>query len=100
MSIWVHRIFAATDIETCDRAQGDFAQLFSAIGSPTNMLLLCEEREHDTRLVAALPHAVLLQAMPGFTRIGPESVPESGELVVGWEDTFERQFRYQPTQAC
>lgn len=100
MSIWVHRLFAATDMEACERAQGEFAELFAAIGSPSNMLLLSVETERETRLVASLPHPVLLQALHGFTRTANEGLPESGELVVGWEDSFERQFRYQPTPAC
>lgn len=96
MSIWADRKFATTQVDACDRAQAEFAQLFAAVGSPSDMLLLSVETADETRLVASLPHAVLLNALPGFAPIDAKSVPESGELIVGWEDSFERQFRYQP----
>jgi hypothetical protein len=96
MSIWAQRIFPHPDIEACDSAQGRFAELFAAIGSPSNMLLLSVETDQGTKLVAELPHPVLLHALNGFERVDQRSVPEMAELIVGWEDRFERQFRSQP----
>lgn len=94
MSIWAQRIFYGDADEACDKVQGVFAEIFTAMGSPANMLLLSQETDHDIRLVAELPHPVLLHALDGFERIDPEQVPPAGELIVGWEDRFERQFRY------
>lgn len=99
MSIWAHRVCKATDDEICDCAQVAFADLFKAIGSPSTMLLLRLDTERDTQLVAQLPHAALLPALPGFSRLDPSNVPLTGELVVGWEDSFESQFRVQPAPA-
>lgn len=95
MSIWAQRIFDGDTEDACDRIQGVFAEIFTAMGSPANMLLMSVEDTTRTRLVAELPHPVLLHALEGFERMDVRSVPESGELVVGWEDRFERQFRYQ-----
>lgn len=97
MSIWAQRVFDSGADDLCDRVQGIFAEIFTAMGSPSNMLLLAVETADELRLVAELPHAVLLHGLEGFERIDPAKVPPSGELVVGWEDRFERQFRYQAT---
>lgn len=95
MSIWAQRVFPGGADDLCDRVQGIFAEIFTAMGSPVNMLLLCVETPETTRLVAELPHPVLLHGLEGFQRIDAAEVPVAGELVVGWEDRFERQFRYQ-----
>ena len=70
--------------------QGWLAQL-----SIATRLLLAVETEKETKLVAELPHAVLLHGLEGFERIDASRIPPSGELIVGWEDRFERSFRYQ-----
>lgn len=100
MSIWAHRVFPSGADDHCDRLQSAFAEMFKAMGSPANMLLLFVETPTTTRLVAELPHAVLLHGLEGFQRIDVTDVPLSGELVVGWEDRFERQFRYQAVPAA
>ena len=61
------------------------------------MLLLSVETADDLRLIAELPHPVLLHGLEGFEPIDAGKIPVVGELVVGWEDRFERQFRYQAT---
>lgn len=94
MSIWAQRIFFGDADDACDKVQGVFAEIFTAMGSPTNMLLLSEESDSELRLIAELPHPVLLHALEGFERIDVAAVPQAGELIVGWEDHFERQFRY------
>lgn len=93
MSIWAQRVFLGDAEDACDRVQGVFAEIFTAMGSPSNMLLLAVETASETRLVAELPHAVLLHGLEGFERIDQRRVPATGELIVGWEDRFERQFR-------
>ena len=95
MSIWAQRVFPGAAEDSCDFVQGVFAEMFRAMGSPSNMLLLSVETSYETRLIAELPHAVLLHGLEGFERIDAANVPVAGELVVGWEDHFERQFRYQ-----
>lgn len=94
MSIWAQRIFHGDGDEACDHVQGVFAEIFTAMGSPANMLLLAQDSGDALRLVAELPHPVLLHALDGFERIEVSDVPHAGELIVGWEDRFERQFRY------
>ncbi len=95
MSIWAQRVFHSGADDICDGVQGVFAEIFTAMGSPSNMLLLSVETADELRLIAELPHAVLLHGLEGFERIDVAKVPVSGELMVGWEDRFERQFRYQ-----
>lgn len=94
MSIWAQRTFYGDTDEICDRVQGVFAEIFTAMGSPSNMLLLSQDLGQGLRLVAELPHPVLLHALDGFEPIEPALVPPAGELIVGWEDRFERRFRY------
>ena len=99
MTIWAERVFHDTAVDDCDAVQTEFAEIFSAVGSPPNMMLMTVETEAETQLIAELPHPALLRALDGFERIDAKALPDAGELVVGWEDEFERQFRYQTASA-
>lgn len=95
MGIWAERIFQHVVLNECDDVQEQFAEIFAAVGSPANMMLLSVETEHSTQLIAELPHAGLLPALSGFERMPADALPNAAELMVGWEDEFEKKFRYQ-----
>lgn len=99
MKIWTSKTFSADESHACDDVASLVEDLFKAVGSPRHMTLLSIDDDTGTQLYLELPHIALLGVFPGFARIDPKSVPTGGDLLVGFEDRFERQFRFQPASA-
>ena len=99
MNFWTAKTFSAEEGQACDDVASLVEDLFKAVGSPRHMTLLSNEDDAGTQLYLELPHFSLLTVFPGFERVDPKSVPMGGDLLVGFEDRFMRQFRCQPVSA-
>lgn len=95
MNVWARKSYSADESEALDDAQILFEALFKAVGSPRHMTLMSVDEGDATTLFVELPHAALLLLFANFTPIDGKDVPADGELLVGFEDRFERQFRHQ-----
>ena len=99
MNFWTTKTFSVEESQACDDVTNLVEALFKAVGSPRHMTLISSEDDAGTQLYLELPHVAMLSVFPGFERIDSQSMPKVGNLLVGFVDRFERQFRYQPVSA-